>query len=90
MEPELASYKICPFTMCGPYSARSSEETNSLFIYEGDVIHHFTATDLTYVMIAITFVSYFISSFQRHTKQPVKLGTAKKTQTSRGEKKMKQ
>ena len=78
MEPELASYKICPFTTCGPYSAISSEETNSLLIYEGDVIHHFKATDLSYVMIAITFVSYLISSFQRPIKPPVKLGTAKR------------
>jgi hypothetical protein len=29
-------------------------------------------------MIAITFVSYFISSFQRPIKPPVKLGTAKR------------
>ena len=72
------SYKICPFTTCDPYSAISSEETNRLLIYEGDVIHHFKATDLTYVMIAITFVSYFISSFQRPIKSPVKIGTAKR------------
>jgi hypothetical protein len=56
----------------------SREETNSLLIYEGDVIHHFKATDLSYVMIAITFVSYFISSFQRPIKPPVKFGTAKR------------
>ena len=61
MEPELASYKNCPFTTCGPYSAISRKETNSLLIYEGDVIHDFKATDLSYVMTAITFVSYFIS-----------------------------
>jgi hypothetical protein len=30
------------------------------------------------MMIAITFVSYFISSFQRPIKLPVKLGTAKR------------
>ena len=78
MEPELASYKICPFTTRGPYSAISSEETNNLSIYEGDVIHHFKATNLSYVMIAITFVSYFISSFQRPIKPPVNLGTAKR------------
>jgi hypothetical protein len=47
-------------------------------IYEGDVIHHFKATDISYMMIAITFVSYFISSFQRRIKPPVKLGTAKR------------
>jgi hypothetical protein len=54
-----------------------TKETNSLLIYEGDVTHHFKATHLRYVMIAITFVSYFISSFQRPIKPPVKLGTAK-------------
>jgi Na+-transporting methylmalonyl-CoA/oxaloacetate decarboxylase gamma subunit len=55
----------------------SREETNSLLIYEGDVIHHFKATDLSYMMIAITFISYFISSFQRPIKPPEKLGTPK-------------
>jgi hypothetical protein len=64
--------------MCGPYSAISLEETNSLLIYEGDVIHHFKATDLSYMMIAITFISYFISSFQRPIKPPMKLETAKR------------
>jgi hypothetical protein len=72
----MASYKICPSTTCGPYSAISREETNSLLIYEGDVIHHFKAIDLSYMMIAITFVSYFISSFQRPIKPPMKLETA--------------
>jgi len=56
----------------------SREETNSLLIYEGDVIHHFKATDLSYVTIVITFVSYFISSFQRRIKPAMKLGTAKR------------
>jgi hypothetical protein len=47
-------------------------------IYEGDdAIHHFKAIDLSYVMIAITFVSILISLFHRHIKPPVKLGTAK-------------
>jgi hypothetical protein len=55
----------------------SREETNSLFIYKGDVIHYFKATDLSYVVIAIPFVSYFISSFQRPTKPHMKLETAK-------------
>jgi hypothetical protein len=41
-------------------------------IYEGDVIHHSKATDVNYVMIAITVVSYFISSFQRPIKPPAK------------------
>jgi hypothetical protein len=56
-------------------------------IYEGDVIHHFKATDLSYVMIAITFVSYFISSFQRPIKPPFKLGTAKRKPKIREERK---
>jgi hypothetical protein len=47
-------------------------------ISEGDVIHHFKATDLSYVIIAITFISYFISSFQRPIKPPVKLGIAER------------
>jgi hypothetical protein len=47
-------------------------------IYEGDVIHHFKATDPSYVTIAIAFVPYFISLFQRPIKPPVKLGTAKR------------
>jgi hypothetical protein len=56
--------------------------------YEDDVIHHFKATDLSYVTIAITFVSYFISSFQRRIKSAVEIRDGKKkTQTSRGEKK---
>jgi hypothetical protein len=65
----------------------SREETNSLLIYEGDVIHHFKATDLSYVMIAITFISYFTSSFQRPIKLPVKLGTAKRKPKLREERK---
>jgi hypothetical protein len=47
-------------------------------IYEGDVIHHFKATDLSYVVIAIIFVSYFISSFQRPIRRPMKLETTKR------------
>jgi hypothetical protein len=66
-------------------------QRNSLLIYEGDVIHHFKATELRYVMIAITFVSYFISSFQRPYKAACEIRDCKKkTQNSRGEKKMKQ
>jgi hypothetical protein len=38
-------------------------------------------------MIAITFVSYFISSFQRPIKPPVKLGTAKRKPKLREERK---
>ena len=47
-------------------------------MYESDVIHHFKATDLSYVIIAKTIVSYLISSFQRPIKPPVKLRTAKR------------
>jgi hypothetical protein len=47
-------------------------------MYEGDVIHHFKATDLSYMMVTITFVSYFISLFQRLIKPPMKLETAKR------------
>jgi hypothetical protein len=56
-------------------------------IYEGDVIHHFKATDLSYVLIAITFVSYFISSFQRCIRPPMKLETAKRKPKIREERK---
>ena len=47
-------------------------------IYEGDVIHHFKARDLSYVTIAITFVSYFISSFHRRTKPAVEIRDGEK------------
>jgi hypothetical protein len=56
-------------------------------IYEGDVIHHFKATDLSYVVIAITFVSYFISSFQRPIRLPMKLETTKRKPKIREERK---
>jgi hypothetical protein len=65
----------------------SREETNSLLIYEGDVIHHFKATDLSYVTVVITFVSHFISLFQRPIKPPVKLGTAERKPKLRKERK---
>jgi hypothetical protein len=39
------------------------------------------------VMIAITFVSYFISSFQRPIKPPMKLETAKRIPKLREERK---
>jgi hypothetical protein len=73
--------------MCGPYSAISREETNSLLIYEGDVIHHFKATDISYVTISITFVSYSISLFQRPIKPPMKLDSAKRKPELREERK---
>jgi hypothetical protein len=41
----------------------------------------------SYVMIAITFVSYIISYFQRPIKPPVKLGTAKRKPKIREERK---
>ena len=59
-------------------------------IYEGDVIHHFKAKALSYVTIAITFVSYFVSSFQRCIKPAVKLGTAKRKPKFERREKMKQ
>jgi hypothetical protein len=65
----------------------SCEETNSPLIYEGDVIHHFKATDVSYVMIGITVISYFISSFQRRISLPVKLETAKRKHKIREERK---
>ena len=46
-------------------------------MYEGDVIHNFIATELSYVRIAITFVSSFISLLERHIKPPVQLEIAK-------------
>jgi hypothetical protein len=65
----------------------SSEESNSLLIYEGDIIHHFKATDLSYVMIVITFVSCFISLLERHTKPSLQLETAKRKPSFREERK---
>jgi hypothetical protein len=70
-----------------PTRQSSREETNSLLIYEGDVIHHFKATDVSYVTIGMTVVSYFISSFQRPIKPPEKLGTAKRKPKIREERK---
>jgi len=58
-------------------------------IYEGDVIYHFKATDLSYVLIAITFVSCFITLLERHIKPSVQLETAKRKPRFREEKKMK-
>jgi hypothetical protein len=63
------------------------EKTNSLLIYESDVIHHSKATDVSFEARAITVVSYFISSFQRPIKPPVKLGTAKRKPKIREERK---
>jgi hypothetical protein len=46
-------------------------------IYEGDVIHHFKATELSYVRISITFVSSFISFLERCIKPSVQLEISK-------------
>jgi len=56
----------------------SGEETNSLLIYEGDVIHHFKATQFRYVTIAITFISCSVSPLEGRIKPSVKLRTAKR------------
>jgi hypothetical protein len=56
-------------------------------MYEGDVIHHLKATDLSYVLIAITFVSCFISLLERQVKQSVQIETAKRNAKFRGERK---
>jgi hypothetical protein len=56
-------------------------------IYEGDVIHHSKAIDVSYVMKTITVVSYFISSFQRSIKPPMKIETAKRKPKLREERK---
>jgi hypothetical protein len=47
-------------------------------IYEGDVIHHFKATELSCVRIVITFVSSFISFLDIRIKLSVQLEVAKK------------
>jgi hypothetical protein len=65
----------------------SREGTNNPLIYEGDVIHHFKATDLSYVLITVTLVSYFISSFQRRIRLPMKLENAKRKPKLREERK---
>jgi len=56
-------------------------------MYEGDVIHHLKATDLSYVLIAIIFVSCFISMLERHIKRSVQIETAKRNPRFRGERK---
>jgi hypothetical protein len=61
-----------------------------MLIYEGDVIHHFRATELGCVRIAVTFISSSISFLERCIKLSVQLENAKKkTLNARGEKKMK-
>jgi hypothetical protein len=60
---------------------------NSLFKNEGDVIHHFKAKDLSYVSIAITFVSNFISLLERRIIPPVQLEVAKRKPRFREERK---
>jgi hypothetical protein len=47
-------------------------------IYEGDVIHYFKATDLSYVTVAIKFVSSLISLLERCIKPSVQLEIAKR------------
>jgi hypothetical protein len=59
----------------------------SLFIYEDDVIHHFKATDLSYIRIPITFVSSFIPLLERRIKPPVQLEIAKRKLRFREERK---
>ena len=56
-------------------------------IYEGDVVHHLKATDLSYVTITITFISCFISLLERHIKPSVQLETAKSKPRFREERK---
>src|SRR5215510_13408734 len=56
-------------------------------MYEGEVIHHLIATELSYVRIAITFVSSFISLLERHTKPSVQLEIAKRKPRFREERK---
>jgi hypothetical protein len=48
------------------------------------------ATEVSVVMIRITLVSYFISSFQRPIRPLMKLETAKSTPTFERREKMKQ
>jgi len=55
-------------------------------IYEGDVIHHLKATELSYVTITITFVSWFVSLLEKHIKPSVQLETAKNPDFKRREK----
>jgi len=45
---------------------------------QGTASFHFKATDLSYVLIAITFISCFISLLEKHIKQSVQLETAKR------------
>jgi hypothetical protein len=66
---------------------KQPEETNSLLIYEGNVIHHLKATDLSYMTITITFISCFISLLERHIKLSVQLENAKRKPRFREERK---
>ena len=65
----------------------SCEETNNLLIYEGDIIHHFKATDLSYMPLTITCLMFHISELQRRIKPAVKLGTVKRKPKLPGERK---
>ena len=67
--------------------AKPSVNKQSLLIYEDDVIHHFIATELSYVRIEITFVSSFISVLERHIKPSVQLEIAKRKPRFREERK---
>jgi hypothetical protein len=49
-----------------------------MLIYEGDVIHHFKATELSCVRIVITFIASFISCLERCIKPSLQLAIAKR------------
>jgi hypothetical protein len=58
-----------------------------MLIYEGDVIHRFKATELSCVMITITFVSSFISGLGRSIKPFVQFEIGKRIPWFREERK---
>jgi uncharacterized Fe-S cluster protein YjdI len=58
-----------------------------MLIYEGDDIHRFKATELSYVMIVVTFVSSFISFLERCIEPSVQLENANRKPWLREERK---
>jgi hypothetical protein len=73
-------------------NTQNTQRINKVSIYEGDFIHHFKATDLSCVWIAITFCFKFHFLLRETHKAACEIRDCKKKKKScnlRGEKKMK-